>query len=254
MVSMYPLPRPSARTLLALGVVAALIGPGAQSAATPKDIPEGVFRYQLRALGALGGEAVLTIGAERRIGTGSARRVRLEARTAGIAERVYKAEGDGTVIVDQQLRPLRLKWTSTVRGLWRSGDLTFGARSIKGRYRRGENLHQKVDYTTEVWVMDALSAYVQIPQLTLTPQTTTEGPFFDGRWLGKIKTRIGEPASIRVPVGLREVIPVHIVAGRPGREREVTFWIGRADRVLYRVEMVYGLLNVVQADLVGVRR
>ncbi|MDP6944748.1 MAG: DUF3108 domain-containing protein, partial [Myxococcota bacterium] len=205
----------------------------AQPVAATSPDPEGTFRYELRALGALAGEAVLTISEPMTIGKSPVRRVRIEARTAGLAGRVYKATGDGTAIVNAEHQPMRVDWTAIPKGNARDARVKIGPTGIKGLYRREGRKDEPIDYKTTTWPMDAVSAYLSIPQQDLTPGPRDDRPFFDGRKLGVIAMTVGTPKQIHVPVGLRLAVPVHITITRPGRTREVTFWVGPEDRVLY---------------------
>jgi hypothetical protein len=222
-------------------------------AAPPSD-PAGIFRYQLTVLGTIGGQAVLTVERSSALGDGHVRRVRLEARTAGVAERIYKASGDGTTVVDGRFNPLRMKWVSKTRGKPRAAKLVFDERGVHGTYRHGPKSVRAIDISTESGALDAVSAYVWLPQQPLTLGATYQRPFFDGRRLGTLEATVGERRSIQVPVGLREVVPMSIVAGREGHRKSVVFWIGPRDRVLYRIEVSHGILGTVRADLIGHQR
>lgn len=238
------------RALLSLLLLTAAAGPA--TAALPD--PAGVFRYELRALGALAGEAVLTIGQAKVAGKRTVRKVRIEARTAGLAARLHKATGDGTAIVNANYQPLRVDWKADSKGNTRDAKVTIGPRAVTGLYRRMGQKDEPVAYKTSQWSIDAVSAYVWVGQQDLTVGHSFERPFFDGRKLGTLAGTVGEAKNIHVPLGLRKAIPVRMVVRRPGKSRNVTFWIGEADRLLYRIEVEYGILNTVRADLVGLRR
>ena len=216
--------------------------------------PAGTFRYELRALGALAGEAVLTIGPLRAAQKRPARQVRLEARTAGVAGRIYKAWGDGTTIVDEGHQALKMKWKSMTRGVPRDADLSFHDRGVKGTYTHRKRFVLTLDEKSAERPLDAISAYLWLPQRPLNPGAIYERPFFDGRRLGALRAVVGEARSIQVPVGLREVVPVEISAKTRRQDRRVTFWVGIHDRVLYRVEVSHSVLGRVRADLVAQRR
>ena len=238
-----------------LSVSIALVVLSATSAmAQTSHDPAGTFRYQLKALGALAGDAVLTVSPLSSVGAAQVRRVRLEAKTAGVAGRLYKAMGDGTTVVDSALRPLRMKWRSIIRDYPRDAELSFTKRGVEGTYRHRDKFVLSIDEKTEGWPLDAISAYLWLPQQRLIPGARYTRPFFDGRRVGTLSARVGETRSIQVPAGLREVIAMDIVATTKRRERKVTFWIGLSDRVLYRIEVSHGILGTVQADLVGQRR
>ena len=238
------------RVILTIALLLAFAAPALASGADPA----GVFRYELRALGALAGEAVLTISEPKSVGDREVRRVRIEARTAGLAGRVYKASGHGTAIVDDQHRPMRVEWTAKPKGNLRDAKVKIGPKGVKGLYRRAGRKDEKINYDTATWPMDAVSAYIAIPQHDLTPGPRERRPFFDGRKLGTIDMTVGEAQEIHLPIGLRLAVPVHITVKRPGRSRKVVFWVGPEDRVLYRIQVEFGILNTVDADLVGMRR
>ena len=231
-----------------------LFGVPAVASASPFSEPAGMFRYQLTVMGAVGGEAVLTIGAPSTIGDQSVRHIRLEARTTGVAGRIYDAQGDGTTVIDSALNPLRMKWSSRTRGAAREGNVLFHARGIKGTYRYKSKPVRKLRLKSRSWPLDAISAYLWLPQQSLEEGAEYRRSFFDGRRLGTLKATVGSPSSIQVPVGLREVVPMQIVADRAGKKREVVFWIGRHDRVLYRIEVAHGILGKVRAELTGIQR
>ena len=248
---------PANRSLLGLGcllLMSVLFGLPVAASASPLPEPAGIFRYQLTVLGAVGGEAVLTVGAPSKIGDESVRHIRLEARTAGVAGRIYDAQGDGTTVIDSALNPLRMKWSSKTRGTAREANILFHERGVKGTYRYASKPVRKLRLKSKSWPLDAISAYLWLPQRALEEGATYRRSFFDGRRLGRLKAKVGSPRSIQVPVGLREVVPMQIVAGRAGKEREVVFWIGRQDRVLYRIEVTHGVLGKVRADLIGLQR
>jgi hypothetical protein len=248
---------PANRSLLGLGRLLAtcwIVAAPAGASAAPRPDPAGVFRYQLTAMGTLGGEAVLTVDGSSALGDGTARRVRLEARTAGVAGRVYKAKGDGTTVMDRGFNPLRMKWSSETRGYPRDATLVFHAKGVQGTYRGNQEYVSRVDVTTETWPLDAISAYLWLPQQPLASGATYQRPFFDGRRIGTLEATVGLPRSIQVPVGLRDVVPMHITAGRPGKEKTIVFWVGVLDRVLYRIEVSHGILGTVRADLIGLKR
>ena len=248
---------PANRSLLGLGclvLMSALFGLSAVASASPLPEPAGMFRYQLTVMGAVGGEAVLTIGSPSKVGDDSVRHIRLEARTAGVAGRIYDAQGDGTTVIDSALNPLRMKWSSKTRGKPREANIVFHARGVKGTYRFTSKPARKLRLKSKSWPMDAISAYLWLPQQSLEVGAEYRRSFFDGRRLGTLKATVGSPSSIQVPVGLREVVPMQIVADRAGKKREVVFWIGRHDRVLYRTELAHGILGKGRADLTGIQR
>ncbi|MGB0590254.1 MAG: DUF3108 domain-containing protein [Myxococcota bacterium] len=248
---------PANRTLLVVGqllVTLSLVTGSAVASTSSLHEPAGIFRYQMTAMGTLGGEAVLTVEEATKIGEGAARRIRLEVRTSGVAGRVFRAEGDGTTVVDEAFNPLRMKWSSTTRGKRREAKLALHSKGVQGRYRHKDNVLHKVDITTKSWPLDAISAYLWLPQQPLKAGTTYARTFFDGRRIGTLRATVGVARSIQVPVGLRDVVPMTIVAGRAGREKDVTFWIGVTDRVLYRIEVSHGILGMVRADLTGAQR
>lgn len=222
------------------------------TAATPD--PAGVFRYQLRALGSTAGEAVLTIGAPEALGRQTVRRVRLEGRTTGLAARINPMMGDGTAIVDAAYHSRRIDWKAEIKGTPRDASAKIGPRGVRGSYRRGDRRPVSVVLSTDQWPLDSISAYAWLPQQELTPGRRFERPFFDGRKLGTLVATVGKPKTIHIPMGLREAIPVHLTLTRKGKTRKLTLWIGPDDRVLYRMQIKFGVLNGVKADLVGMRR
>ncbi len=221
---------------------------------TSANEPTGSFRYELRALGALAGEAVLTVSPPRQLGDEAVRHVRLEARTSGVAGRVYSAMGDGTTIVDADYRALRMKWRSTLRGVPRDAELSFHDEGLKGTYRHRDRFALALDEVTKGRPLDAISAYLWLPQQALIAGHTYTRSFFDGRRVGTLTAEVGTPRSIQVPVGLREVVPMEIVVKTRAKPRRVTFWVGVKDRVLYRIEVSHRVLGRVRADLVAQRR
>ena len=71
-----------------------------------------VLHYELQALGGPAGEAALTMGAVRRIKGRRLRPIRIEARTIGVAGRVYPFTGGGTTWIDFRDLPVRIRWDS----------------------------------------------------------------------------------------------------------------------------------------------
>ena len=240
------------RTLLLVHCIALLNALPAQ--ALPEAEPQGMYRYELRAFGALAGEALLTIGEPTLLKDGPLRRVRIEARTAGAAARIFEAEGDGTSLVNHRFLPLRMKWKATIRGRLRQAEDSMNAGGMEGQYQYGTKAPRPIKQSCDTWPLDAVSAYLWLPQQDLSPGKEYRRPFFNGKSMGELVAEVGKVQSIQVPVGLREVVPMRISAGREGKKRRVTFWVGVKDRILYRIDVAHGVLGIVRAELVGVRR
>ena len=249
------------RLLIVVGILALSALPA--SASLPE--PAGVFRYQLRALGASAGEVALTIGEPTRTGRQTVRQVRIEARTTGFVARAHPAFGDGTAIVDDAFQPRRLTWSADLAGQARGARVRIGPRSVRGTYRRAGVASEPFVYRSDAWPLDSVSAYAWLPRQDLTPGNRLERPLFDGRRLSTLVATVGRPRTLHTPMGTREAIPVHVTITRPPvavkgavprarSPRRMTLWIGPSDRVLYRVEARWGALGRVTADLVGVRR
>ncbi len=222
--------------------------------ASVNEAPGGIFRYQLRAFGALAGEARLTIDTPT-LGQGDGlHRVRIEAETAGAAARIFDAQGEGTSLVNARFLPMRMKWQATLRARLRKAEATMGAKGLEGSYQYGKKTPRRFKHTTAQWPLDAVSAYLWLPRQDLKPGARYVRPFFDGKWMGQLEAKVGKVSSIQVPVGLREVVPIKISAGRKGKARRVTFWVGVDDRILYRIDVAHSVLGRVSAELVALRR
>ncbi len=261
--------KPLTRTLAQLGAAtcALLVAmPGAASAASKGETAlagspsptasdgQTAFRYRLRALGASAGEAVMTVSEPRRVGKMSLRSVRLEARTSGLAGRVYSALGDGTSWVDEAWLPVRSAWSSVIKGGARHAESKYQPNRITGEYEREGKPTRKIDDRVPGRATDIVSAFIWLVHQPMEPGHAIDKRLHDGNRTYRLVGEVGERSRITVPLGVRDVWPIHMRLERNHKVvRHVTYWVGADDRMPYKVSFDYGALGTIDVELVGHR-
>ena len=114
------------------GVFAAVVD--GEKRVASKDALSTVYRFQFKALGSPAGQAVISISKLQTLGSTNVRSVRLEAKTEGMAHRIFQAIGDGTTWVDEQWLPIRMKWDAKFRGKKRLVRARVSEKKLKGSY------------------------------------------------------------------------------------------------------------------------
>lgn len=237
--------------LPALTLLVALVAAPAASAALEG---QRSFKYELRSVGAHAGEAILSIGERTRVGERWLRAVHLEARTAGLLGKLYRAGADATTWIDDHWLPVRAHWNGVTKTGKRRVDATFEPKRIVSEYEREGKGTKKSTAPLKARVTDSVSVFAWMINQDLTPGTTYARQLFSGNRIYSLNIEVGEPERIMVPLGLRTAIPVKVEATRGKKfKRSVTYWIGAEDRVPYKLSFSYGAIGSVDAVLVAMR-
>ncbi len=246
--------------LITLGLALLMLGGSAASALATSGSDDKAsaraFRYELRALGARAGEAVLFIGAEKKVGGRELRKVRIDARTEGMAAKFVQTETASTTWVDRLWLPVRARWDVALNEVERIYKATFDGRHIKGTDERGGKVFKKHDYRLAKRGADIISIFPWIMQQDMTPGTEYAIEVFDGRRVYELSFTVGSATEIHVPLGLRKAIPLKGTVRRgDAYKRDLTLWLSaEADRAPLKLSFKYGLLGSVDALLVGHRK
>lgn len=244
------------RSLTALPLSLALLAAVATSAGAAPEVGSRTFRYELRALGAKAGEAVLFIGDETKIGKETLRPVRIDARTEGLAAQVMKTETSSTSWVDHVWLPVRARWEIVLDAVRRVYKTTFEGRRVKGTDTREGKVFAKNDFTLRQRGADIVSIFPWIMAQDMSPGTQYAIELYDGRMIYEVSFTVGTARDLHLPIGIRKAIPLRGKVRRGNvYTREVELWVAAdADRALYKLVFKYGLLGEVEAVLVGERR
>jgi hypothetical protein len=241
---------PMSRPLLAVPLFALASAPAFAAGPSPADVH--TFRYELRALGSPAGEAVLTLGAEKSVQGKELRPVRLEAKTAGFAAKVFKAITDATTWVDAKGLPVLGAWESeTSKGRSKGSSRFDGTRLEADHTTNGKS--KKVKAKLADRAVDAVSAFAWALGLDLREGESAKRPLFDGKRLFEIEVKAGKAESVTVPAGVREAVPLLVTVTRKGFERRLVYWVGKDDKVPYKLRFEYGHLGAVEALLVAMK-
>lgn len=242
---------------LAIAAVACCLVPATASAhaasTAPDDQVERAYRFELRAMGAKAGDAVLTIGALGPVGEKVLRPVRLEGRTTGVAARLFGFAADATSWLDGAWFPVAAGWKGDTDAAKRRVKATFPGNHTRGEYRKNGKLLYRVDVGHEVRPLDAVSAFAWLLHAELEPGAVLDRPLYDGRKIYRFEARVGEPREIAIPMGVRNAWPVKIRISREDFERRVTYWVGVEDRLPCKFVFDYGLLGRIEAILTSKR-
>ena len=236
-----------------LALLVATAGTAAAADTPAKDEASFTYRYELRALGAKAGEAVLFIGTPEKIGEHTLRPIRIDAKTEGLAAKVMKTDTASTSWVDHVWLPVRARWDITLDRVRRVYKTVFEGRRIKGTDTRGGKVHAKNDYTLRQRGVDIVSVFAWIMHQDMTPGTHYAIQVYDGRRVYDLDFVVGTASDIHLPVGIRKAIPLRGKISRgDAYSRNVELWLSvDADRALYKLVFKYGLLGEVEAVLVG---
>ena len=247
----------SYRTFVTLGTALALFG-GMATTAAASDVPSEdattfTYRYELRALGAKAGEAVLFIGTPEKIGKHTLRPVRIDARTEGLAASMMKTDTASTSWVDHVWLPVRGRWDITLDKVRRVYKTVFEGRRIKGTDTRAGKLFAKNDYTLRQRGVDIVSVFPWIMHQDMSPGTQYAIQVYDGRMVYDLAFTVGTASDIHLPIGIRKAIPLRGKISRgDAYSRDVEVWVSAdTDRAVYKLVFKYGVLGEVEAVLVG---
>ncbi|MEE2779528.1 MAG: DUF3108 domain-containing protein [Myxococcota bacterium] len=187
-----------------------------------------VLHYELQALGGPAGEAALTMGAARKVKGKRLRPIRLESRTVGMAGRVYPFVGGGTTWIDDQDLPIRIRWDSDTPLGRRTVSANTNGKRLHGEYKRG-TIHKRVKRDLDQRPTDLVSAVAWLASRPLKPGDTLKIPVFLGMRVYDMVATVGEADTIHLPVGIREAVPVRIVATNGKRRYDAEVWYTTSD-------------------------
>lgn len=238
---------------LTLSLASLVLAPSAlASSPSPALDQVHTFRYEIRALGGEAGEAVLTLGAEKAVEGKKLRPVRIEAKTGGLAAKLYKAWGDATAWVDRLGLPAATAWKATSPTGAKEGKAKFTGKRVDGEYTLGTTT-KPVKAKLPERALDVTSAFAWALGLDLTEGRIEKKALFDGRRFFALEAKVGKASDLTLPIGLREAVPILITVTRGKVERRLVYWVGKADRVPYKLEFQYGTLGDVEALLVQMK-
>jgi hypothetical protein len=212
-----------------------------------------VYRFRFKALGAPAGQAVMSISKLKKVGKKHVRSVRLEAKTEGMARRIFQAIGDGTTWVDEHWLPIRMKWDAQFRGKKRLVRARVSADKLKGSYYKEGKEALIIERSLSKRPTDSVAFLIWLSQCPLAKGRVHQRELFDGRRLSLVTATVGEPERILVPVGLRQAYPIEVQVKRKTRTRKFTYWVGVNDRVPYKMRFQVVGLGVVVAELIDSR-
>lgn len=244
-----------ARRLHVLGLALALLGPS--TAALADDDPTGsqAFKYELRALGAKAGEAVLLIGDLEEVGKDKLRPIRIDARTEGLAAKVMETVSASTTWVDGLWLPVRARWDIAINHVKRVYKTTFAGKKVSGTDERDGKLFAKNDFVIAQRGTDIVSVFGWIMNQDMTPGTRYAIQVYDGRRIYDLRLDVGAATEITLPIGIRKAIPIKGRITRGEYKRDVTMWLAATkDRAPLKLSFSYGLLGSIDAVLVSQRK
>lgn len=241
-------------TVLGL-ITLALMGQGFERGARAERPGERSYRYQLTALGARAGEAVLQVGLPELVGKTALRALTLDARTDGLAASFLNVQSLATTWVDSEWIPVRSRWDMTVDGNKRVVKGTFDGRAVTGVDERDGKLFEKNELRANDPPLDLVSMFGWLMNQDLSPGTKYVVPVFDGHRLYSVAISVGVAKEIQVPIGFRRGIPVKAIVTRGGYRREVELWLSAdRDRAPLRMVFKYGVLGTVEAELIAEKK
>ena len=144
-----------------LGLALALLGLAFATPALASDDPTGsqAFKYELRALGAKAGEAVLLIGDLQAVGKDQLRPIRIDARTEGLAAKVMETTSASTTWVDKLWLPVRARWDIAINRVQRVYKTIFAGKKVTGTDERDGKLFANNDFTIPQRGSDIVSVF-----------------------------------------------------------------------------------------------
>jgi len=240
--------RSTFKLLFAVGAMAAL-ATGAQAEDGPED-GKRAFRYELKALGAGAGEAVLHVGLPEKVGKVMLRPIRIDARTEGLAANFMKADSVATTWVDDRWLPVRSRWDQVVDGLRRVIKGRFSSKGVAGSEEHNGKPFEKHDHQIGKHPLDLVSIFTYLMHQTFEPGMVLSIPVFDGRRIYQVDLKVGMMAELMLPIGHRKGIPLKITISRGDYRREAELWISAGkDPAPLKIIFKYGLLGTVEAVL-----
>ncbi|MCB9727341.1 MAG: DUF3108 domain-containing protein [Deltaproteobacteria bacterium] len=166
------LPRLASAVPTLLALVWLVAAPAARAETAAETQVEQSWRYELRALGSRAGEVVMTLGGPRKVGSQSLRSVRIEARTDGMAARLFPAVADGTSWIDRDWLPVRADWTGSIAEDKREIRYKYRGNRTKGEYRKGGQVLLSLDQKLADRTVDTVSVLTWVMSRDMTPGAT----------------------------------------------------------------------------------
>ncbi len=212
------------------------------------------FRYEVRAMGAHVGQAVLRFGAPELRGAELLRAVTIEARTEGIGARLFKTETTSTSWVDEAWLPVAGRWNAEIPTGKRLVKVVYEGHRVRGQDLRDGKLKHKLDRVLPLRSLDLVSAFGWLCQIDLEAGTKAMLPLYDGIRIYRLDVTVGDLAEVHIPAGARKAVPVHLTVSRGTFRKELTYWLDPVDRTPYKLSFRYGVLGSVDAVLLDARR
>lgn len=221
-------------------------------AALAQDTGERGWRYELRAMGAKAGEAILVIGPQEKVGTTDLRAIRIDAYTEGMAKNFLDATSVATTWVDLSWLPVRARWDQVIDKQKRVVKASFTGKGVKGTDERDGKLFESPDWTIGRPPQDVVSVFTWLARQEMSPGNKFEIPVFDGRRIYTVNAQVGVAKEIQLPVGFRRAIPIRATVVRGEYKRNIELWVSaERDRTPLKMVFKYGLLGEVEALFVG---
>jgi len=241
--------------LLGVSLSLGLVERAAQADDGGKASEQRALRYELRAMGANAGEAVLLVGAPETIGKTVLRPVRIDARTDGVAANFLRADSIATTWVDSRWLPIRSRWDQTIDGIRRVIKGSYSKKGVAGSEDRDGKPFQKHDHQVGQHPLDLVSIWTWLMHQTLEPGMTFTIPVFDGRRIYTVDLRVGIVTELLLPIGQRKGIPIKATITRGNYKRDAELWLSSGrERSPLKVVFKYGLLGTVEASLVSEKK
>lgn len=242
-----------ARAAPALLATLLLFAPPALAETAAETTVEQAWRYELRALGSRAGEVVMTLGGPRKFGARLLRSVRIEARTDGMAARLFPAVADGTSWIDGEWLPVRADWTGSINADKREIRYKYRGNRAKGEYKKGGQVLLSFDDKASDRTVDTVSVITWVMSRAMTPGAEYKQPYFDGRRFFDMVAKVGNSKEISLPVGLREAYPVSVTMTHGKIRYHMVIWVGVHDRVPYKTAFDFKPLGGLEMVLVSLR-
>jgi hypothetical protein len=245
--------RNAARIAPALLAALLLTASPASAGTAAESTVEQAWRYELRALGGRAGEVVMTLGGPRKFGTRLLRSVRIEARTDGMAARLFPAIADGTSWIDGEWLPVRADWTGSINTDKREIRYKYLGKRARGEYKKGGQVLLSLDEKAAARTVDTVSVITWVMSRDMVPGTEYQRPYFDGRRFFDMVATVGQPKEISLPVGLREAYPVSVRMTHKKIRYDMVIWVGVHDRVPYKTAFDFKPLGGLEMVLTSLR-
>jgi hypothetical protein len=231
------------------------LGGAALAAGGLADGEQRAFRFEVRALGATIGDAVLSIGALQDIGGHKLRPVSVQAKTRGLGATLYPCDTTSTSWVDAATMPVLARWDATIPGGKRVVKARFDGNHVKGEDHRNGKLKKRLDRKLGARAADIISSLAWLLEMDLTAGTQVRAPLYDGLRIYLLSATVGDVQEIRVPGGLRQAVPIRVAVTRGDKFRkDIVYWVDPVTRTPYKLSFKFGVLGSVDALLIAERK